>query len=142
MRPQVVSSAEQPVRLQVVSSAEQPKPEGATTAAPKPRSRTSTSYVPWAELMRRTLGINPLVCPVCSATMVLLAVITKKETIRRILTHVKVPRAALTRDETSMLYFDVTGEPVPPWAVGVDPVPEERGPPPDYDVVDPPTPDE
>jgi len=72
--------------------------------------------------------------------MVLLAVITKKETIRRILTHVKVPRAAVTRDETSMLYFDVTGEPVPRWAVGVDPDPEERGPPDDWDVVDPPAP--
>jgi hypothetical protein len=46
---------------------------------------------------------------------------------------VKVPRAALTRDETSMLYFDVTGEPVPPWTVGVAP---------DDDVLDPPTPDE
>jgi hypothetical protein len=41
-----------------------------------------------------------------------------------------------------MLHFNVTGEPIPPWAVGVDPVPEQRGPPADHDVVDPPTPDE
>jgi hypothetical protein len=133
--PQAFSNANRP-------DAEQPNAESAQATPPKPRSRTSTSYVPWAELMRRTLGIHPLVCPVCSATMVLLAVITQKETIRRILTHVKLPRTAVTNDATSMLYFDVTGKPVPPWTVGVDPVPEQRGPPPDYDVVDPPTPDE
>jgi len=46
--------------------------------------------VAWAELMRRTLGINVLQCPVCQATMVLLAVITRREVIDRILTHVKV----------------------------------------------------
>ncbi len=51
--------------------------------APKPRSRTSTSYVPWSELMKRTLGINVLQCPVCEATMVLLAVIAKREVIDR-----------------------------------------------------------
>ena len=74
--------------------------------------------------------------------MVLLAVITKKETIRRILTHVKGARTAVTGDATSMLYYDVTGEPVPSWAVGVDPEPQERGPPADHDGVDPPAPDE
>jgi len=47
--------------------------------------------VPWSELMKRTLGINVLQCPVCQATMVLLAVITKQEVIDQILTHVKVP---------------------------------------------------
>ena len=46
--------------------------------------------MPWAELMRRTLGINVLQCPVCQATMLLLAVITRREVIDRILTHVKV----------------------------------------------------
>ncbi len=40
--------------------------------------------------MRRTLGINVLQCPVCHATMLLLAVITRREVIDRILTHVKV----------------------------------------------------
>ena len=59
-------------------------------APPKPRSRTSTSHVSWSELMKRTLGINVLQCPVCQMTMALLAVITKREVIDRILTHVKV----------------------------------------------------
>jgi hypothetical protein len=65
--------------------------------------------------------------------MVLLAVITRKETIRTVLTHVKLPRTAVTNDETALLSIDVTGEPVPPWTVGVAP---------DDDVLDPPTPDE
>ena len=120
----------------------EPKPQSKADAskaeAPKPRSRTSTSYVPWAQLMRRTLGINVLQCPVCQATMLLLAVITKREVIDRILTHVKVPREPVLSDEPAVLYYDVTGEPVPAWALGVDPDPDERGPPTDWDLVDPP----
>jgi hypothetical protein len=65
-----------PLDPQAVSNADRPDAESPQAAPPKPRSRTSTSYVPWAELMRRTVGIHPLVCPVCSATMVLLAVVT------------------------------------------------------------------
>ena len=97
--------------------------------------------MPWAELMRRTIGINLLRCVVCQATMTLLAVITKPDVILRILSHVKVPRCPVTTDEAPLLYYDVTGEPAPSWAVGVDPDPDERGPPIDYDVVDPPAPD-
>ena len=92
--------------------------------------------------MRRTLGINPLRCPVCQATMSLLAVITKPDVILKILSHVKVPRCPVNTEQTPALYYyDVTGEPVPRWAVGVDPDPDERGPPVDYDVVDPPAPE-
>ena len=79
---------------------------------PKPRSRTSTSQVSWAELMKRTLGINPLLCPVCQATMTLLAVITKQDVILKVLSHLNVPRYALTADEPSVAYHDMTGEPV------------------------------
>ena len=91
--------------------------------------------------MRRTLGINVLQCPVCQMTMLLLAVITKREVIARILTHVKVPREPVEADEPAALYYDVTGEPVPPWALGVDPEPDERGPPTDWEFVDPPAPE-
>lgn len=120
---------------------QQSKADASKAEAPKPRSRTSTSYVPWAQLMRRTLGINVLQCPVCQATMLLLAVITKREVIDRILTHVKVPREPVLSDEPAVLYYDVTGEPVPAWALGVDPDPDERGPPTDWDLVDPPAPE-
>ncbi len=85
--------------------------------------------------MRRTLGINVLQCTVCQATMLLLAVITKREVIDRIVTHVKVPREPVLSDEPSALYFDVTGEPVPSWVLGVDPDPDERGPPTDWNLV-------
>lgn len=78
---------------------------------------------------------------VCQATTVLLAVITKREVIDRILSHTQVPREPLQSDEPAALYYDVTGEPVPLWAVGVDPDPDERGPPTDWDLVDPPAPE-
>jgi len=53
--------------------------------------------------MRRTPGINVLQCPVCQASMLLLAVITRREGIDRILTHVKVRREPIewTRTPTS-----------------------------------------
>ena len=47
----------------------------------------------------------------------------------------------MANDDAPALYYDVTGEPVPVWALGVDPEPAERGPPVDYDVVDPPAPE-
>ena len=90
-------------------------------------------------MMKRTFGINVLCCPVCQSTMVLLALITKQEVIAKILTHVKAPREPVANDKLPARYYDVTSEPVPPWAVGVDP--DERGPPQDYDVVDPPAPE-
>jgi hypothetical protein len=121
-----------------VPSAESQKPE------PPKRSRTSTSYVPWAQLMQRTLGINPLNCPVCKATMTLLAVITKQDVILKILSHLNVPRYALMADEPSVAYYDMTDEPVPSWVLGLDPDPEAdaRAPPASYEGIDPPSPDE
>jgi len=35
----------------------------------------------------------------------------------------------------------VTGEPVPSWVLGLDPDPDERGPPREWDLVDPPAPE-
>ena len=60
--------------------------------------------------MRRTLGINVLQCPVCQATMPLLAVITRREVIDRILTHVKVRREPIewTRPPTSAGHWTTT----------------------------------
>lgn len=45
--------------------------------------------------------------------------------------------ARRTLGGTGTLHYDVTGEPVPEWAVGVDPDPGERRPPQDCNVVDP-----
>ena len=76
--------------------------------------------------------------------MTLLAVITKQDVILKILSHLNVPRYALTADEPSVAYYDMTGEPVPSWVLGVDPDPEAdaRAPPTSYDGIDPPAPDE
>ena len=73
--------------------------------------------------------------------MALLAVITRQNVIAKILTHVNAAREPVAKDDAPARYFDVTGQPVPAWAVGVDPDPDERGPPQDYDVMDPPAPD-
>jgi hypothetical protein len=91
--------------------------------------------------MRRTLGIHPLECPVCHATMVLLAVITRQEVSRRTLEHAKVPSEPFANDDGPALHYHLTGQDVPCWAIGVDPDPDERGPPVDYDLVDPAAPD-
>ena len=57
----------------------------------------------WAELLRRTFGINILCCPVCQSTMVLLALITEQDVIAKILTHVKVPREPVQNDDAPTL---------------------------------------
>jgi hypothetical protein len=84
-----------------------PKPDPTTQ-----RSRTSSSQVSWAERMKRTLGINVLQCPVCRATMTLLAVITKPDGILKILSHLNVPRYALKADGPCVAYYDMSGEPI------------------------------
>jgi hypothetical protein len=61
--------------------------------------------------------------------------------IRRSREHVKGPTEPVANDDGPALHFEVTGENVPCWAVGVDPDSDERGPPVDYEVVDPPAPD-
>jgi hypothetical protein len=71
-----------------------------------------------------------------------IAVITKAEAIDKILAQVKLAAGPqLTADRYSLQY-DVTGEPIARWPVGVDPGPEERGPPSDWDGIDPPAADE
>ena len=61
--------------------------------------------------------------------------------IDRILTHEKVPREPVAADELPAKYYDVTGESVPSWVLGVDPDPDERGPPAYDELIDPPAPE-
>ena len=113
-------------------------------------SRSQTSrYIDWATLMKRTFGIDPLRCPKCEARMKVLAVISQPEVVDKILAHVGLPVEPDVLVDGCTLAFDVTGEPIPPWAVGTDPQgPEsephgyERGPPCAFDGVDPPCPDD
>jgi hypothetical protein len=48
---------------------------------------------PWAQLLKRVLGADPLKCPRCSATMVVIAFITDPAVVRKILEHLGLPTA-------------------------------------------------
>jgi hypothetical protein len=45
--------------------------------APVPERRSN--YRPWAELLRRTFGIDVLQCPTCKGRMKLVAMVTKQK---------------------------------------------------------------
>ncbi|MCP3882034.1 MAG: hypothetical protein GY701_27125, partial [Sulfitobacter sp.] len=55
--------------------------------APETRPRR----LPWARLLKRTLGVDGLDCPHCSATMVVIALITRPSVITKILDHLRIP---------------------------------------------------
>ena len=106
--------------------------------------RRSTSYVDWPTLMARTFAIDVLQCTRCSGRLEPIAVITKAETAQRILSHLRLPIASEPMTDGYSVGYDVTEQPMPSWATGTDPEPDEdaRGPPSDYDGVDPPSPED
>jgi len=59
----------------------------ATEAAAKPTStpKRASRYRPWAELLKRTFGIDVLVCPKCRGRMKLVAMLTEPKSITRYL---------------------------------------------------------
>jgi hypothetical protein len=60
----------------------------AATAAVRPRRLS------WASLLKRTLNIDALRCPVCATRMVILAFITDRAVVTRILRHLRLPTTA------------------------------------------------
>ena len=72
------------------------------------------------------------------------AVIQRQEVIDRILQHLALPLGPVQLAHPDTLAYDITGEPMPAWAVGVDPQPDPdaRAPPNDWDGIDPPAPDD
>ena len=58
--------------------------------------------------------------------------------------HLALPLGPVQLAHPDTLAYDITGEPMPAWAVGVDPEPEPdaRAPPNDWDGIDPPAPDD
>ncbi len=44
-------------------------------------------YIPWAELLKRTFGIDLTVCPQCGGHVRIIAAIIRKEAIQEILGH-------------------------------------------------------
>jgi hypothetical protein len=118
------------------------KSREAPEAHEQPATLGRPSYVDWASLMRRAFDLDVLECPKCHGRMKPIAVITERETIDRILTHLGLP----LRPEPLVLggvAYDVTGEPilVDPEEQGAPPDRRERSPPAEWDFVDPPAPD-
>lgn len=101
--------------------------------------RERKSYVDWATLMRRSFGLDVLLCPECGGRMAPVAVITERAIIERILTHLKLPLQAAPPPLGGMAY-DVTGEPMLDELAECEP--QARGPPDERDFVDPPAPDD
>ena len=93
-------------------------------------------------MMRRGLGLDVLDCPKCHDRMRPVAVLEQEEVCSKILTHLKLP---LHPEELSdgVVVYDVTAEPVfdsDEWMQNAARV--SRGPPSNWDGIDPPTPAE
>jgi hypothetical protein len=78
-----------------------PNQDRATHTDAPPETRTSR-YRPWAELLRRTFGIDVETCPRCGCRMRLLALVTESNNVARFLRHLaeptEPPRRAPARD--------------------------------------------
>jgi hypothetical protein len=110
--------------------------EGAP-AGDKHRGRRSTAYIDWPSLMLRSFNIDVLECPRCRARMAPIAVITEREVIETILTHLRLPLEPEVLSDGHTVAYDMTGEPMLDGDLGPDPAEHwERGPPPDRDAWD------
>jgi hypothetical protein len=67
----------------------------------------ASTRIDWASLLRRSLDVDVLQCPKCQGRLRVLAVITEREPVRRILAHLGVPTdappVARARDPTDDL---------------------------------------
>ncbi|HEX5076892.1 MAG TPA: transposase [Gemmatimonadaceae bacterium] len=60
-------------------------------APPPPCETTGSRYRPWAELLKRTFGIDVETCPRCGGRMRLLALVTDTKNVARFLRHIGEP---------------------------------------------------
>jgi hypothetical protein len=58
------------------------------------RGAPRSDWIPWAELMRRVWAEDVLACPRCGGRMRVIAAVTSREAIRRILEHLGLPPRA------------------------------------------------
>ena len=110
--------------------------ENAPPSRDKFAGRTSTSYIDWATLMKRGMGIDVLSCPKCEGRLKPIGVMTEPDVIEKILVHLNLPLRPEQLHDGMTIVYDVTGEPVfegDEWA-------EARGPPGAWDGVDAPSP--
>ncbi|MES9901458.1 MAG: transposase [Sedimenticola sp.] len=89
LREQVTNRAGQPVTGESVVSADKPK------AVESEEPAASCLFVSiWAMMLARIYEINPLVCPRCGGEMRIIAFITEREPVGRILRHIGEPDSA------------------------------------------------
>jgi hypothetical protein len=58
-------------------------------------------YIPWAELLKRTFGIDLAVCPHCGGHVRVIAAVIRKEAIQEILGHSNLPTGPPKRAKPS-----------------------------------------
>jgi hypothetical protein len=87
-----------------------PKPQAMTDEVARadepddttPSCKGTSRYRPWAELLRRTFGIDVETCPKCGGRVRLLALVTEPKNVARFLRHLgeptDLPRRAPARD--------------------------------------------
>ena len=60
------------------------------TTPGEPRRASPAAYL-WAVLLARIYAVLPLICPVCGTQMRLIAAVTEREPVQRILRHIGEP---------------------------------------------------
>ena len=60
------------------------------TTASEPKRASPAAYL-WAVLLARIYSVLPLICPVCGSEMRLIAAVTEREPVQRILRHIGEP---------------------------------------------------
>ncbi len=111
----------------------------ATTTTAEPNWRPSTSYIPWAELLKRSFDFDVLTCTKCQSRMQIIAVITGQEAIDRILSHLSLPQQIEALGSNATMGCDITDEQIPEWEWNqLASEPDERGPPSENYCIDPP----
>ena len=115
-----------------------------SSASDRSSWRPSTSHVPWAEVLKRSFELDVTSCAKCGGILEPLAIITRQEIVDRILSHLRLPLRPEPLGCGETIACDVTGEPMPDWAIGVDPEPpaDARAPPDNWDGVDAPASDD
>ncbi len=67
-----------------------PTPPAPPPAAAEPKPASPAAYL-WAVLLARIYAVLPLICPVCGAERRLIAAVTEREPVQRILRHIGEP---------------------------------------------------
>ena len=105
-----------------------PGPERGETGAesvglPEAPERSTPRGYRWAELLRRTFGVDVLACPRCGGRLMLIALIERSDVIARLLGHLRLPselpRPAPARSRGREAGLDsMWADDVPVWAGG------------------------